>query len=75
VRLYQLARLLAIAPKVLKEAVSTPYFGLAWLRIEGASPLLSQRQVRFVDLLRETAIARGIHRRLSTEYAAQLAAA
>jgi glycosyltransferase involved in cell wall biosynthesis len=75
VRLYQLARLLAIAPKVLKEAVSTPYFGLAWLRIERASPLLSQRQVRFVDLLRETAIARGIHRRLSTEYAAELTAA
>jgi hypothetical protein len=75
VRLYQLARLLAIAPKVLKEAVSTPYFGLAWLRIERASPLLSQRQVRFVDLLRETAIARGIHRRLSTEYAAEFTAA
>jgi hypothetical protein len=55
--------------------VSTPYFGLAWLRIERVSPLLSQRQVRFVDLLRETAIARGIHRRLSTEYAAELTAA
>jgi hypothetical protein len=75
VRLYQLARLLAIAPKVLKEAVSTPFFGLAWSRIERASPLLSQRRVRFVDLPRETAIARGIHRRLSTEYGAELTAA
>jgi hypothetical protein len=75
VRLYQLARLLAIAPKVLMEAVSTPFFGLAWSRIERASPLLSQRRVRFVDLPRETAIARGIHRRLSTEYAAELTAA
>lgn len=75
VRLYQLARLLAIAPKVLMDAVGTPYFGLAWSRIERASPLLSQRRVRFVDLPRETAIARGIYRRLSTEDAAELTAA
>jgi hypothetical protein len=75
VRLYQLARLLAIAPKVLKEAVSAPYFGLAWSRVEQASSLLSQRRVRFVDLPREMAIARGIHCRLSNQYAAELTAA
>jgi hypothetical protein len=57
------------------EAVSTPYFGLAWSRIERASSLLSQRQVRFVDLPREMAIARGIHSRLSNQYAAELTAA
>jgi GT2 family glycosyltransferase len=75
VRLYQLARLLAIAPKVLMEAVSAPYFGLAWSRIEPASSLLSQRRVRFVDLPREMAVARGIHRRLLNQYAAELTAA
>jgi GT2 family glycosyltransferase len=75
VRLYRLARFLAIAPKALLEAVSTPYFGLAWSRIERASSLLSQRRVRFVDLPREMAIARGIYSRLSPQYAAQLAAA
>jgi hypothetical protein len=75
VRLYQLARLLAIAPKVLMEAVSAPYFGLAWSRVERASSLLPQRRVRFVDLPREMAIARGIHRRLSNQDAAELTAA
>jgi GT2 family glycosyltransferase len=75
VRLYRLARFLAIAPKALLEAVSTPYFGLAWSRIERASSLLSQRRVRFVDLPREMAIARGIYSRLSTQYAAELTAA
>src|SRR6202522_143049 len=75
VRLYRLARLLAIAPKALMEAVSTPYFGLAWSRIERDSSLLSQQRVRFVDLPREMAIARGIHSRLSNQYAAELTAA
>jgi GT2 family glycosyltransferase len=75
VRLYRLARLLAVTPKALTEAVSTPYFGLAWSRIESASSLLSQRRVRFVDLPREMAIARGIYGRLSTQYAAEFAAA
>ena len=75
VRLYQLARLLAIAPRVLMEAVSAPYFGMAWSRIEPASSLLSQRRVRFVDLPREMAVARGIHRRLSNQYAAEVTAA
>jgi GT2 family glycosyltransferase len=75
VPIYRLARLLAIAPKLLMEAVSTPYFGLAWSRIERASSLLSPQRVRFVDLPREMAIARGIHRRLSNEYAAELSAA
>ena len=75
VRLYRLARLLAIAPKALLEAVSTPYFGLAWSGIERASSLLSQQRVRFVDLPREMAIARGIYSRLSTQYAAELTAA
>jgi GT2 family glycosyltransferase len=75
VRLYRLARLLAVAPKALTEAVGTPYFGLAWSRIEPASSLLSQRRVRFVDLPREMAIARGIYSRLSTQFVAELAAA
>jgi GT2 family glycosyltransferase len=75
VQLYRLARLLAIAPNLVKEAVSTPYFGLAWSRIEQASSLLSQRRVRFVDLPREMAIARGIYSRLSTQYDTELTAA
>ena len=75
VRVYRLARLLALAPNVLMEAVSTPYFGLAWSRIERASSILSQRRVRFADLPREMATARGIYSRLSTQYAAELAAA
>ena len=75
VRLYRSARLLALAPNVLMEAVSTPYFGLAWSRIERVSSILSQRRVRFVDLPREMATARGIYSRLSTQYAAELAAA
>jgi glycosyltransferase involved in cell wall biosynthesis len=74
-RLQRLARLLAIAPDVVREAVGAPYFGLAWSRIERASSLLSPRRVRFVELPREMAIARGIHRRLSNQYAAELSAA
>jgi glycosyltransferase involved in cell wall biosynthesis len=75
VQLYRLARLLAIAPKVLIDAVDTPYLGLSWSRIERASSFLSQRRVRFIDLPREMAIARGIYRRFSTQYAAELTAA
>lgn len=74
-QLYRLARLLAIAPKILVEAVSTPYFGLAWSRIERASSLLSPQRVRFVDLPRGMAVARGIYGRLSTQFAAELTAA
>jgi hypothetical protein len=74
-QLHRLARLLAIAPDVVREAVGAPYFGLAWARIEQASSLLSPRRVRFVDLPRETAIARGILRRVSIQCAAELSAA
>jgi GT2 family glycosyltransferase len=74
-QLHRLARLLAIAPDVIREAVGAPYFGLAWARIEQASSLLSQRRVRFVDLPHETAIARSILRRVSIQCAAELSAA
>jgi GT2 family glycosyltransferase len=74
-RCHQLARRLALRPKVLMEAVRAPYFGLGWSRVEKASSLLSQQRVRFVDLPRQTAIARGILRRLSSQYAAELSAA
>jgi hypothetical protein len=68
-RLHQLARLLAVAPKIVSDAASAPYFGLAWSRIEQASPLLSPRRVRFVDLPREMEIAQRIHRHVSHQYA------
>jgi glycosyltransferase involved in cell wall biosynthesis len=74
-RLHQFSKLLAIAPDVVREAVGSPYFGLAWSRIEQASSLLSQRLVRFVELPREMAIARDIYRGLSNQYAAELSAA
>jgi glycosyltransferase involved in cell wall biosynthesis len=74
-QLHRLARLLALAPDVVREAVDAPYFGLAWSRIEQASSRLSQQRVRFVELLRETAIARGIYHRLSNQSAAELSAA
>jgi len=74
-RLHELARLLAIDPSVVMESVGAPYFGLGWSQVEKASSLLSPQRVRFVDLPRETAIARAIHRRLSNQYAAELSAA
>lgn len=80
-KLEQLATLLAIAPGVVADAVDTSYFGLGWSRVEQASPLLTPRRVRFVDLPREMKIAQAIHRRLSATahsgnwYAAELTAA
>jgi hypothetical protein len=68
-RVHQLARLLAIAPNVVVDAVGAQYFGVGWSQVEQASPVLSQRRVRFVDLPRETAIAQGIRRHLSYQYA------
>jgi glycosyltransferase involved in cell wall biosynthesis len=65
-RLRQLAKRLAINPSVIVEGMSAPYFGLGWSQVEQASPLLSQRRVRFVDLPREMAIAQGFLRHLSS---------
>jgi glycosyltransferase involved in cell wall biosynthesis len=65
--LHQLAKILAVPPKIVLDAVSAPYFGLAWSRMEHASPLLTPRRVRFADLPRETEIAQRIHRHVSHE--------
>jgi hypothetical protein len=68
-RLDQLAKLLAVAPKVVLDAVRAPYFGLAWSQMEQASPVLPRRRVRFADLPREMKIAQRIHRHVSDQYA------
>jgi hypothetical protein len=63
-RLQRLARLLAIDPSVLKDALASPYLGQAWFQVERATPLLSPRRVRFADLPRETHMALEIRRSL-----------
>jgi glycosyltransferase involved in cell wall biosynthesis len=67
-RLYKLAKLFAVPPKVVLDAVGAPYFGMAWSQMEQASPLLRQRRVRFADLPREMEIAQRIHRHVSHQY-------
>ncbi|MGA2539848.1 MAG: glycosyltransferase [Terracidiphilus sp.] len=67
-RLHQLAKLLAVTPNAVVDAVRAPYFGLAWSRMEQASPLLRRRRVRFADLPREMKIAQRIHRHVSHSY-------
>jgi glycosyltransferase involved in cell wall biosynthesis len=78
-KLDQLARILAIAPAVVADAIDTPYFGQGWSTVEQASPLLAPERVRFVDLPREMKIAQAMHRRLSDSssewYTAELTAA
>jgi glycosyltransferase involved in cell wall biosynthesis len=63
-RLQRLARLLAIDPSVLEDALASPYLGQSWSQVERASPLLSPRRVRFADLPRETHMALEIRRSL-----------
>jgi glycosyltransferase involved in cell wall biosynthesis len=62
--LQRFARLLAIDPSVLGDALASPYLGQGWSRVERATPLLSPRRVRFADLLRETQVALEIRRSL-----------
>jgi hypothetical protein len=69
------AGLFEVAPALVAEAVTTPYFGRGWSLIEKVSPLLSPQRVRFVDLPQETAIAQSILSLVSNVYAPQLAAA
>jgi glycosyltransferase involved in cell wall biosynthesis len=63
-RLYQLASALVVDPAILADAVAAPYFGQGWSQVEQAVPRLSPKRVRFVDLRREMASARRIHRYL-----------
>jgi glycosyltransferase involved in cell wall biosynthesis len=67
--------LFQIAPALMAEAVSAAYFGRGWSLIEEASPLLSPRRVRFVDLPHETASGQSILRLVSNVYTTELAAA
>jgi glycosyltransferase involved in cell wall biosynthesis len=73
--LHEFARLLGITPALMADAVAARYLGLGWSRVEKASPLLSPRRVRFVDLPRETAIAQDILCQVSNRYTAELAVA
>ena len=73
--LHEFAKLMAVAPALMMDAVAARYFGRGWSRIEKASPLLSPRRVRFADLPRETEIAQGILSLVSNRYTAELAAA
>jgi hypothetical protein len=73
--LHEFAKLLAVAPGFMADAVATRYLGLGWSQVEKASPLLSPRRVRFVELPRETAVARDILRLVSNRSTAELAAA
>jgi glycosyltransferase involved in cell wall biosynthesis len=79
-RIRKFAKLLAVAPTVIADAIAAPYVGAGWSQIEEVSSLLARRRVRFVDLPWEMAIARRIRRFLSNQarfgdsYAAELAA-
>jgi glycosyltransferase involved in cell wall biosynthesis len=73
--MHEFAQMLGVAPVLMADAVAAPYFGLGWSRIENASPLLSPRRVRFVDLPRQTEIAKYILSLVSNRYTAELAAA
>jgi glycosyltransferase involved in cell wall biosynthesis len=74
-RRYGYAGLFQIAPDLMAEAVTTAHFGRGWSLVEKASPLLSLRRVRFVDLPQETATAQSILSLVSNAYAPELAAA
>jgi glycosyltransferase involved in cell wall biosynthesis len=73
--LHEFAKLVGVAPALMADAVAVRYFGSGWSRIESASPLLSPRRVRFIELPRETEIAQGILSLLSNRYTAELVAA
>jgi GT2 family glycosyltransferase len=45
-----LAGELAISPARLGHALTRPFFGACWAELEGISPILKRRRVRFVDL-------------------------
>jgi glycosyltransferase involved in cell wall biosynthesis len=62
--LQRFARLLAVDPNVLLDALASPYLGQGWSQVERATPLLSPRRVRFADLPHETKIALEIRRSL-----------
>jgi Glycosyl transferase family 2 len=66
-RVRKFAKLLAVAPIVITDAVAAPYVGTGWSQIEEVSPLLVRQRVRFVDLPWEMTIARRIHRYLSNQ--------
>jgi Glycosyl transferase family 2 len=73
--LHEFAKLLGVAPAFMAEAVAARYFGMGWSQVEKASPLLSPRRVRFLDLPREMEIAQGILSLVSNRYMTELAAA
>jgi glycosyltransferase involved in cell wall biosynthesis len=73
--LHEFAKLLAVAPAFMADAVAARHLGMGWSQVENASPLLSPRRVRFVDLPREMEIAQGIFSLVSNRYMPELVAA
>jgi hypothetical protein len=56
---------LAVSRTRLAEALAHRCFGAAWAELEGASPILARRRVRFVDLPTEIAAAEALLRLLA----------
>jgi GT2 family glycosyltransferase len=54
----ELAKDLMLPQENLTAALSEPYFGQAWAKLESASPILRRHRVRFTDLPAEIAAAR-----------------
>jgi hypothetical protein len=53
-----LAADLGFTPSRLERALSEPFFGTAWDRVQRESPLLLRRRLRFTDLPRQIELAR-----------------
>jgi hypothetical protein len=57
---------LALSRRTLTDALALRCFGAAWAELEGASPVLRRRRVRFSDLVMEIAAAEALLRRRLT---------
>jgi len=70
----RLARALAVAPRVVAEAVASPWYGAGWAALEAASPTLVRRRVAFHDLAREIARALRIRDFIRQEFTGHMQA-
>jgi hypothetical protein len=56
---------LGVPAALVEGALSSPFFGAAWMELERVSPVLQRRRVRFADLRREIALAEDALRQLA----------
>jgi glycosyltransferase involved in cell wall biosynthesis len=56
----QLPNDLAIAASAFKDAMTLPFFGAAWAKLEALSPILARQRVPFLGLPQEIAIAEAL---------------